>query len=86
MSRRNVIAVILIIAGGVVAAGALIDPLGVDACLDAGGSYDNLKQSCDFTQSHPGPARSSGSYLCIAGGLLLVAVGVGLLAFGRGLR
>lgn len=45
----------------------------VDACLDAGGSFDYVAQACDFESSRP--ASSGRSPLYLLGALFAVAVG-----------
>ena len=88
MNRRTVVALglVLVLAGIAVIAGELLDVLGIDACLDAGGSYDNLKQTCDFSHSHPAPSGISSGAKYIVSGFIAIAAGVGLLMRGRRLR
>ena len=72
--------------GITVIAAEWLDVLGIDRCLDAGGSYDNLKQSCDYARSHEAPPGISRSAKYIIGGFLAIAAGLGLLIHGRRLR
>ena len=88
MNRRTAIALglVLVIAGIAVIAGELLDVLGIEGCLDGGGSYDNLKQTCDFSHSHSAPSGISNNAKYVVGGLIAIAAGVGLLMRGRRLR
>jgi len=88
MSRRTAVALglVLVMAGIVIIAGEFLDVLGIDRCLDAGGSYDNLKQTCDLSQSHPAPAGLSRGVGYVIGGVIAIAAGLGLLMRSRRLR
>jgi hypothetical protein len=61
--------------------------LAVDGCLDAGGSFDYLKQTCDFSQNHAYLASSvrhrALARAAMIGCVTLVAVAGFVIAFPR---
>lgn len=85
MVRKAVIAaaILLVLSGACIALYGLIDPLGIDACLNAGGNYNLVLQSCEATKLHPTPQPTSRSPWHILGGSFLIALGVGLFVYWR---
>jgi hypothetical protein len=51
--------------------------LAVDACMDAGGSFDYLTAACDHQQNHPyraySPRNPTDRWIAAGGGLLMLA-------------
>ena len=52
--------------------------LAVDSCLDAGGSFDYVKDVCDYTNSHPYLARDNTAR--VGGAALLAVAGIAVIA------
>ena len=53
--------------------------LAVDACLDAGGSYDHVLSRCDHDLSHPGPIGMPISFRDMGTAVAVGALATGLL-------
>jgi hypothetical protein len=92
-TRRAAAGVVLVVLGLALAAPGVTswaqEALAVDSCLDAGGSFDYVTETCDHERSHAvvpfGPRHARQIHFAILGASL-VAVGavVGLWAKGRG--
>jgi hypothetical protein len=54
----------------------------VDACLDAGGSFNYLARQCDMAVSHPNPGFWRSLGLPLVGALITAVIGVTLLMRG----
>lgn len=68
---------ILLIVPGVVMMAAYLNELSaVQACLDAGGSFDYVQSVCDHTQSHAVVPFMVRQPLLVNGGMLLSVVGL----------
>lgn len=73
--------IVLALLGVVMVAGAALEALRVDRCLDAGGSFDYVTGICDRQQSHPHRPRRAVSPWMV--GSLMFVAGVASLTFGR---
>ena len=80
-SRSKVIGIALLLLAAIVAWPAASEFVAVDACLDAGGSFNYVVGACDFQQSHPyAPFVGHSPWLLLVAGA--VAIG-GLFALAR---
>jgi hypothetical protein len=79
-ARFKLLGVALMAAGILLAWSVASDDFSVDACLDAGGSYDSKWWVCDMGQTHPAiPASSPWPVLA---GIALASIGLGCLLKG----
>ena len=84
MSRlpAHVAGAVLLAASAWLAWTAIARLLAVDACLDAGGSFDHARGLCDLRRSHP-VAGAGESAWRLAVSLLLTAGGLAVMRPGR---
>jgi len=54
----------------------------VDACLDAGGSFNYAARQCDMARTHPYPGLWQTFGLPLVGAVIAAAIGVGVMVTG----
>lgn len=75
---------VLLFGGFVVGWPATAEFLAIDACLDAGGSFNYAQSVCDFRTSHPySPTILRSPWLILLGGAMFVSGAAAILQRGR---
>ncbi len=68
--------VLLIVPGVIMMAGYMNELSAVNACIEAGGSFDYTNALCDQSQKHPFIPYMARNPLLVNGGMLLSVVGL----------